>query len=171
MNKFFVVLLISFIFSSCSQQKRINYHIKSLKSLGVVFNDSTSSSIRIDTFIKLDTLNLYIDTTIYEILKEDTCINRKTIGKILPYIKIPPYYYSDSLHKLHITIENGQIVVDLELLNRTITQNNTQIISIPTPEPKKESWLQRTYSKIKDILLVLLTVLVPILLLLLLIRR
>lgn len=133
-----ISLIALVLLTSCSTQRRIEYHFQRLKKLGVEFKSDTVVSVKIDTLTINNEVPLLINDTIFEqIIKADTI----TKELIIKSIQIAPFEIADSSYHLKVWIEQGKIkhLLTLHLKREQITIQKS--VAVPKKKNKGLNWL------------------------------
>lgn len=144
--KLFISAVVLLLMTSCSTQRRIEYHFNKLKKLGVEFKSDTTYITKTDTVLLSDTVEFEVgDTVIISII--DTIRNNVDIDvnsikrKILNNIKIVPIEYEDSTYKLNIWVDNGRLMYDITVFDRTKIVEVRRGVDIPKRDSTLKPWL------------------------------
>lgn len=136
--KLFISSILLLILTSCSTQRRIEYHFGKLKKLGVEFKADTVTTTKIDTISVVNELPLLINDTIFEqILRADTI----TRDLIIRAVNVAPFEVQDSSYHLKVWIEQGKIkhLLTLHLKREQITIQKS--VTIPEKNNNGLKWL------------------------------
>lgn len=125
----FIIGIFILLLTSCSTQKRCEWHLSKSKQLGCL--KMNNDTVEVEKLIKGDSVyfesKIGIDSnelnSIIDSLKND-CSNKEVIKEIIRKIpiNIEPYFKDDSLYRLSVIVEKNKLKVDIKIKDRKIKE-------------------------------------------------